>query len=82
MKTFWYSGTGDAPANDVDTWSVASHESGHATGFYGHLEYPSSICQNDSSMRTMCPVYHDGTERQRTLEDHDYHTFENAYPWP
>lgn len=35
----WYVGTGDAPSNQYDMWSVASHEFGHATGWVYHLDY-------------------------------------------
>lgn len=77
----WYSGTGETPAGSYDLWSMASHEAGHATGWGGHLAEDGQYCPNDPSRHTMCPTLYPGTERQRHLEVHDYHTFEGAYPW-
>ena len=67
-----------------DAWSVASHEWGHASGFNGpfdsgHFNRNESICESNSSQHTMCPSLSIGTERMRTLEVHDRHTFDNAY---
>lgn len=90
----WYRGTGDAndgflnqciPSCQDDFWSVASHEFGHASGFVGpastggHFAESDAVCPNDDSRHTMCPSIYGGTERQRTLEDHDVHTFTGAY---
>lgn len=75
----WYTGTGDAPSDTVDLWSVAAHEFGHVTGFYGHFSESSSVCDNNSSRHTMCSPIYGGTERQRTLNTHDEHTFSGAY---
>jgi hypothetical protein len=75
----WYTGTGDAPDCCFDVWSVATHEWGHMTAFFGHFDEGGSICPDDSSRHTMCPTIKAATERQRTLELHDYHTFEAAY---
>ena len=73
----WYTGTGDSPDNRPDFWSIASHEFGHAVGFWNHL--PAGECPNNSTKFTMCPTYDMGTERQRTLTAHDIHTFDAAY---
>lgn len=80
----WYTGTGDAPdwPPDVDAWSIASHEFGHATGWEGHFNDSGDQCPGDGTEATMCPVYEGGSERWRTLSDHDSHTFENQYPYP
>jgi hypothetical protein len=89
----WYTGTGDAndgflqacvPSCQHDLWSVLSHEFGHATGFIGgpdngHIGESDSACPESDSRSTMCPSVAPGTERQRTLELHDYHTFQAAY---
>lgn len=68
----------------VDAWSVASHEWGHMTGFdgpydVGHFSRSEAICADDGGQHTMCPSIKKGTERQRTLETHDRHTFDAAY---
>ncbi len=78
-RTDWYVGTGDAPGGSYDFWSVASHEFGHALGFWKHLDEADAACPNDSTRSTMCPSVYDGTERQRTLATHDIHTFDAAY---
>lgn len=75
----WYTGTGDAPSDTYDLWSVAAHEFGHVTGFWGHFGEGGTLCANDNSRHTMCPNIPPGTERQRTLQEHDTHTFDNAY---
>lgn len=78
----WYVGTGDAPGNQYDMWSVASHEFGHATGWVYHLDYVTpgtSLCANNSGQHTMCGIYYVGTERQRTLGTHDIDTFDSIY---
>ena len=75
----WYSGTADAPADRTDVWSIATHEFGHGTGFVGHFPRGGSLCGNSSAQQTMCQPYFQGTERQRTLESHDVHTFNGAY---
>lgn len=67
-----------------DFWSVSSHEWGHMTGFFGpfrmgHFNPGENICNSNSSQHTMCPDTRIGTERLRTLEPHDRHTFETAY---
>lgn len=70
----------DSPApNESDLQSVAAHELGHATGFAGHFATGSRICGNVASQHTMCSGHRAGSTRQRTLELHDKHTFQNAY---
>lgn len=82
----WYTGTGNAGSswffgNNPDAWSVASHEMGHMTGFYIHWDddSPQDICQDNSDQHTMCKYIYSGTERSRTPEIHDRHTFDAAY---
>lgn len=74
----WYTGTGAPARNQADLQSVATHEFGHATGFAGHFS-GSALCSNDASFHTMCAGHVVGTNRQRTLEEHDKHTFGAAY---
>lgn len=75
----WYTGTGDAPSDRYDLWSVASHEFGHATGWGPHFAEDSPECPNDSTRHTMCGGIYIGTERQRTLTTHDIHTYDGRY---
>lgn len=67
---------------EVDVWGVAAHEWGHATGFL-HLDSwgvdPVNCNQDSLSYHTMCGTYYYGSDRERTLEVHDYHTFNTAY---
>lgn len=82
-ETTWYTGTGDAPASAYDFLSIATHEFGHGTGFEGHFDQQqpwSGICANNASRPTMCAAEDPGRERLRTLENHDVHTFDAAYP--
>lgn len=79
----WYTGTGTPGSNQVDALSVAVHEFGHATGFYGpfaigHFDPTAGVCTGNP-VHTMCPGYVTGSTFLRTLEEHDKHTFGNAY---
>jgi hypothetical protein len=74
----WYTGTGDAPGDSYDLWSVATHELGHLTGWGPHIT-EAQYCPNNSTQQTMCEIYYQGTERMRTLATHDKHTFDAAY---
>jgi len=92
----WYTGTGDAndgflnqcvPSCQIDFWSIATHEFGHATGFGPNNTYEghfnpneSPTCDKNEDMNTMCQYYDVGTERWRTPATHDRHTFQAAYP--
>ena len=70
----------DSPTTtQSDLQSVAAHELGHATGFAGHFGTNAKICANTERQHTMCSGHRAGTTRQRTLELHDKHTFQNAY---
>lgn len=78
----WYADTGTPSSNQWDFRSVATHEMGHVTGFYGHFSSTSSTCTGDSEpANTMCPgqSYFVGTTFLRSLETHDEHTFLGAY---
>ncbi len=74
----WNTGTALPARNQPDLWSIASHELGHATGFGGHFS-GSTYCSNNDAQQTLCQVHWMGTSRQRTLGEHDKHTFSGAY---
>ncbi|SCL30540.1 hypothetical protein GA0070624_4096 [Micromonospora rhizosphaerae] len=78
-RSNWYNGTGDNPGGNADFWSTATHEFGHALGFWEHIAESDSACPDDSTRSTMCPTIYNGTERQRTVATHDIHTYDGAY---
>ncbi len=45
----------------------------------GHFCEGAEICADNSDQHTMCPYYRPGSERWRTLEEHDKHTYQAAY---
>lgn len=77
-----------------DLQSVATHEFGHATGLYWHFDDPGMtsgtghVCNDGAggAGETMCASVGRGTTGNRTLSDHDLHTFRTdatqagAYP--
>lgn len=66
------------PAGFHDLRGIAVHEFGHAAG---HADWPSGTVDCSGSDRhTMCPAGSRGRSWFRTLEDHDRHTMELAYP--
>lgn len=73
----WYKGTGDPGNNQVDAWAVATHEFGHFFGFKRHFKAGSAAC--GSPKQTMCQGLPLGAKFWRSLEEHDRHTFRNAY---
>ena len=75
----WYVGTGTPGNGQSDLLSVAVHELGHATGFSKHFGAGSAICALNTKQQTMCPTHLLGSTWQRTLGDHDKHTFSSAY---
>ena len=82
----WWSGTGMTPSNEYDLWSAMAHEFGHATGFYNGLRHhwpeadSEGLCPEGVNRHTMCPGLIPGTIMMRNLEEHDSHTYNNAYP--
>ena len=79
----WYTGTGSPGGSQADLTSVAAHELGHATGFgqgAPNSHFSGTICDANSAQQTMCPAHLLGSTWQRTLADHDQHTFAAAYP--
>jgi hypothetical protein len=79
----WYNDTGDPPSDKVDTWSLAAHEFGHATGWgaggaQNHFGDSWDVCTN-SPKHTMCPSIPLGDDYWRSLEEHDRDTFNNVY---
>jgi hypothetical protein len=77
----WYSGTSSSvPSQQVDAFSLGAHEFGHATGWRGHFGAMNvELCGPGAPRQTMCPDTNRGSSEWRTLEDHDRHTFDNAY---
>lgn len=74
----FYTGTGSTPSDKFDTWRISAHEHGHGAGFEGH--WPGSLCSG-STAETLCASTSPGLDSQRfrTLQQHDEHTFEGAY---
>jgi hypothetical protein len=71
--------------HEEDFEGVAAHEAGHTTGFWGmyadcHFDPNGDYCPFTSARHTMCPSQEDGSASFRSLEEHDIHTFQNAYP--
>ncbi len=79
----WYVGSVDPPSHKWDLRSVATHESGHAAGFFRHFDEEGEACPNDNQDRsTMCNGrdLDLGTIYRRSLaNEHDLHTLSNAY---
>ena len=81
----WYVGSTYPPPYDrTDVQAWATHEFGHATGFHGphddgHFEGSGTHCTNNPK-ETMCPFMPYGYAYFRSLESHDIHTFDKAYP--
>lgn len=76
----WHYAKDVAPQDDEsDMRSVAAHEWGHWTGWFGpvgaHFSNEGDYCGG----HTMCPIIPDGTTFMRSLETHDIHTFNAAY---
>jgi hypothetical protein len=80
----WHSDTTSAlpTAGNYDRWSVASHEMGHAMGHYWHWDEfgASTRCEEGLATKlTMCRTVAPATIMQRSLDDHDWHTYDSAY---
>lgn len=76
----WYFGDNEVPDGRVDLEAVATHEFGHATGFFDHFNDGSDECPNGPAMHTMCRSYRlDAQAAWRSLEGHDIHTLLNTY---
>jgi len=82
----WYRGSSASVPNDrTDMQATAAHEFGHASGWFPHYDGRRSLsgrahCGLDNVNRqTMCMSIGRGQARQRTLGQHDRHTFEGAY---
>lgn len=85
----WHSGTNAPPPGRVDVRGVATHEAGHAMGQVVHwneeemdfLQNPTLCNYPGYPHHTMCLGGTDGSHyEKRSLEAHDRHTFEAAYP--
>lgn len=81
----WHVGTGPPGSSEFDTWSVSAHEFGHAGGFGSggppnvHWDGGGALCPSAPNDHTMCPTNTRGTQSQRSLEEHDRHTFRDRY---
>lgn len=75
----WYSGTAtDPPTNtEIDLWSVATHEMGHATGWTGH--FGAAVCPGNTTNQTMCASLPADSTYARSLESHDSSVFADRY---
>lgn len=79
----WYSDTGSPGSNEIDFWSVASHEFGHGTGWSAHFDEFTTECPRSGDLtgrHTMCAKTLTSTTMQRSLAPHDQDTFAGAYP--
>lgn len=83
----WYAGTAtDPPGNsDIDLWSVATHEMGHATGLGtapdDNDHFQGGVCTSPPSNtdQTMCAIYVADATWVRSLESHDKGVFGDRY---
>ena len=73
----WYTGMGTPGSNQVDAWSVAAHEFGHAVGI-GHTNL--SCSGSYSSRPTMCAYYTMGQTYPRSLHTDDRNALNYIYP--
>jgi len=84
----WQTGTNDPNQFEIDLLSIAIHEFGHGGG-WSHF-FLGDTCSTTgpySDWNTMCatidvldpPGSELGKKFRRTLENHDIHTYENAY---
>lgn len=85
-ETHWSARRETVPASRTDVRSTATHEFGHATGWYLHLDEGSSvgrepdICQKGNRYRqTMCSYIYTGQGSLRSLGKHDKGPFSTAY---
>ncbi len=80
----WYTGTGTPGSSELDLWSDATHEFGHATGFglgnAPNVHFTESSLCDQTPKHTMCASLSAGSTYWRSLEAHDIHTFQNRYP--
>jgi hypothetical protein len=88
----WYMSSGEAPGEETDLWSVAAHEFGHAAGWRSsHYARNDPACERflqdpdtgqtyeNLARETMCASIPPGTSYQRSLGEHDLHTFTRVY---
>lgn len=66
----WYCGQSAPPANEMDLWSVASHEWGHCVELH----------HSQQSADTMYQYLNVGTTFQRSLTTHDKAGIQAMYP--
>lgn len=76
----FYTGTGVPGSGQLDLWSIAAHEFGHAMGFSPHWDTSGSvnICSGSEPVHVMCKTLPAGVVRN-SPKDHDKHTFNDAY---
>lgn len=77
----WYTGSGTPAGWQSDLRSVAAHEFGHVVGFHQHWhDHDTGIDCSTSARETMCSRVPSGTTYMRSIQAHEEHTMENAYP--
>ena len=83
LDFFWGSGS-SYPSGEYSARGILTHEFGHASGWDEHWgdTGDNQLCpSNSTDKHTMCASTSPSTSWSlASLETHDIHTFENAYP--
>ena len=76
----WHYGTDASGSNEISFRGVALHEFGHMSGWVGHFSASSDECSGSGPYHTMCANPNQSGDGWKSLEQHDKHTFNAAYP--